>query len=372
MSRIVVKVGSASIADPSGGLHRSRLEKVVASVVSAHRQGHEVAVVSSGAIAAGLPILGFGRRPSAIEDLQVLAAVGQSALIQGYAAIFGESGIRCGQVLLTALDFAEREHYLNARRALDRMFDLGVVPIVNENDTVATDEIRFGDNDRLGALVAQLAGASLYLILTDTEGVFTADPKLDESATLLEEVTAFDAELQAAAGGAGSPVGSGGMLSKLAAAKMASWCGIRVVISHAHSEDVVVRALAGERVGTEIKPHMPPLTARKAWIAFGASPQGKLFVDEGARRALVEKGASLLAVGVRKVDGEFDVGSAVEIADEAGRIFAKGIAKLPADRARSVAGKRSFELGHDPGEVVHRDDMVVLPGVEDGKRSGNG
>lgn len=362
MTMVVVKVGSASIAAPEGGIDAERLGGVVRSVASACRSGYRVALVSSGAIAAGLPLLGVEKRPTAIEDLQVLAAVGQPALMQSYSSAFARSGITAGQVLLTAMDFSDRAHYLNARNTLGRMLDLGVVPIVNENDTVATDEIRFGDNDRLGALVAQLLGASLYLMLTDTEGVFTADPKLDRAATLLEEVKAFDEEMEKVAGGAGSLLGSGGMLSKLLATRMVAWTGIRAVISYAHGDDVVRRAAAGENVGTEVGPHHPPLPARKAWIAFGAFPAGKVLVDGGAKRALVEKGASLLPVGVRKVDGDFDYGSAVEIADESGEVFGKGITRVSASEARLVAGKRSSEFGgSEVQEIVHRDDMVIFP-----------
>ncbi len=364
MSRVVVKVGSASIAAPTGGIDSEKLAAVVSSVASAHKAGHEIVLVSSGAIAAGLPRLGLKSRPAAIVDLQVLAAVGQTELMERYSASFAQSGIKIGQVLLTAMDFADRAHYLNARNALERMLELGVIPVVNENDTVATDEIRFGDNDRLGALVAQLVGASLYLILTDTAGVFTADPKLDNAATLLEEVVAFDKEMEKIAGGTGSSLGSGGMLSKLLATRMVAWSGIRAVIAFAHSEDVVRRACEGENVGTEVKPHHPPLSARKAWIAFGAFPEGKIFVDDGAKRALVEKGASLLPVGVRKVDGDFDSGSAVEIADQSGEVFGKGISRAAAHMVRRAAGKRLQDLDGDSiQEVIHRDDMVIFPGV---------
>lgn len=363
MTRVVVKVGSAGVAAPGGGIDSEHLEDVASSVASAHKAGYQVVLVSSGAIAAGLPLLGMEERPTTIEDLQVLAAVGQTALMERYCAAFARSGITAGQVLLTATDFSERAHYLNARNALERMLELGIVPVVNENDTVATDEIRFGDNDRLGALVAQLLGASLYLILTDTEGVFTADPKLDRAATLLEEIKAFDKELERMAGGSGSALGSGGMLSKLLATRMVAWTGIRAVIAYAHVEDVVRRAAVGENVGTEVKPHHPPLSARKAWIAFGALPGGKVFVDGGAKQALVEKGASLLPVGVRKVEGDFDVGSAIEIADESGEVFGKGIARASASETRSVAGKRSTQLDGSPvEEIVHRDDMVIFPG----------
>ncbi|MER3395795.1 MAG: glutamate 5-kinase [Acidimicrobiia bacterium] len=364
MSRVVVKVGSASIAPPEGGIDPELLEGVVKSVSAARRDGTEVILVSSGAIAAGLPLLGMTQRPSGIEDLQVLAAVGQTVLMQSYANAFGKEGFVTGQVLLTSADFSQRSHYLNARNAIERMLELGIVPVVNENDTVATDEIRFGDNDRLGALVAQLVGASLYLILTDTEGVFTSDPKLDREATLLEEVKAFDEEMEKIAGGTGSMLGSGGMLSKLLATRMVAWTGIRAVIAYAHAPDVVRVALAGQRVGTEVKPHYPPLPARKAWIAFGAFPEGKIVVDSGARRALEQKGASLLPVGVRKVEGDFDVGSAVEIADESGAVFGKGITRLSASQLIEVAGKRTSDLGGSGvAEVVHRDDMVILPNI---------
>jgi glutamate 5-kinase len=359
-TRVVVKIGSASISRPDGGLDRDAFEEIVASLDLALRDDAEVCVVSSGAIAAGLPALGLVKRPRQIEDLQVLAAVGQSELMRAYSETFAARGRVVGQVLLTALDFAERRHYLNARNALLRMLELGVIPVINENDTVATDEIRFGDNDRLGALVSQLVGASLYLILTDTEGVYTADPRLDASATLIEEVSALDEEMIRFAGGAGSELGSGGMLSKLLASRIAAWSGIRCVIAHSRTQDVVRRALRGESVGTEIKPHSPPLPSRKAWIAFGTFPCGKIEVDKGAERALKEKGASLLPVGVRKVEGSFEAGDAVEIA-AGGEVFAKGIVRMDAASVRQVAGKRTEELAVGVEEIVHRDDLVVFP-----------
>lgn len=359
-STVVVKVGSSSVSLPGGGVDREAIRSIVDSVASAHKQGVSVCLVSSGAIAAGIPTLGLRRRPDNLVELQVLAAVGQTKLMQAYSEAFGYHGLMVGQVLLTALDFSDRRHYLNARSALQRMLEMGVVPIVNENDTVATDEIRFGDNDRLGALVAQLVSASLYLVLTDTEGLYTTDPRLDESATLLEEVRAFDAEMIRYAGGPGTEVGSGGMLSKLLATRIAAWSGIPSIIAYARTEDVVMRAVRGERLGTEVKAHTPGLPARKAWIAFGAFPAGKIEVDEGALRALKEKGASLLPVGVRKVEGDFEAGDAVEVCF-GGQVVAKGISRISAEEVRSRAGKRSAELGGAAEEVIHRDDLVVFP-----------
>lgn len=357
----VVKVGTSSITSPAGEIDDAALRKLCTELVSARRAGHQVLLVSSGAIAAGLPALGFERRPTDVETLQAVAAVGQPMLMERFRAILAEDDVLAGQVLVTPFDFVHRTQYLHARDTLQRLLELGVVPIVNENDTVADDEIRFGDNDRIAALVANMVHAEVLVLLTDTAGLFTADPRLDAEASLIEEVAAVDEALESLAGGTGSVRGSGGMASKLAAAKIASWSGVRAVIAAADQVNVLTDALSGAAVGTVVQPHAERLPSRKLWIAFAVSADGRVIVDDGARRALVSQGRSLLAAGVRDVEGEFDADAAVEIVGDDGRVFAKGLVRYSAKGLRAVAGKRSTDLPEGaPAEVVHRDDLVIL------------
>jgi glutamate 5-kinase len=274
-----------------------------------------------------------------------------------------ERGLIAGQVLLAPLDFVHRQQYLHARQTLTRLLDLGVVPVVNENDAIADDEIRFGDNDRLAALVAHLVGAHLLVLLTDAPGVLTADPRLEPEGSLIEEIIEVDHELERLAGGAGSVRGSGGMASKVAAAKMAAWSGVRTVIAAADRPGVLRGAFAGEAgIGTVVRPHDRRLPARKLWIAFAVGSSGTVIVDDGARRALTERGTSLLPAGVVDVQGSFDEDDAVEIADSSGSVFAKGLVRHPAARVKEWAGRRTADLPADAAPViVHRDDLVVLP-----------
>jgi glutamate 5-kinase len=360
--KTVVKVGSSSITRESGELDDRPLAKLCADVAEARAAGHEIVLVCSGAIAAGLPALGFTTRPTDIGTLQAIAAVGQPKLMERMGVLFADHGLVAGQVLLTPHDFAQRSQYLHARETLGRLLELGVVPVVNENDTVADDEIRYGDNDRLAALVAHLIGAELLLLLTDTSGLFTADPRLDSEASLIEEIIEVDEALEAVAGSAGTERGSGGMASKLAAAKIAAWSGVRAVIAGAETEGVITGAIEGRAVGTAVRPRAQRLASRKLWIAFAQGSSGRIVVDEGARRALVERGRSLLPAGVRQVSGSFDVDDAVEIVGEDGRPFAKGLVRFGADRLRAIAGSQTSDLPEgSPHEVIHRDDLVVLP-----------
>ncbi len=358
----VVKVGTSSITRASGVLDDGALVKLAADLAQARRDGHRLVLVLSGAIAAGMPVLGVAARPADIGTLQAIAAVGQPRLQERVNGLFGVHGIVAGQVLLTPYDFVHRSQYLHARETLQRLLELGVLPVVNENDTVADDEIRYGDNDRLAALVSHLLGADVLVMLTDTSGVFTADPRRHADASLIEEIVEVDDALERVAGGAGTARGSGGMASKLAAAKIAAWSGVRAVIASAALPNVVADALAGRPVGTSFAPRGPRLGARKLWIAFAQGAAGRVIVDGGARRALVDGGKSLLAAGVRDVDGAFEVDAAVEIADDTGRVFAKGLSRYSAAQLRGVAGRRTSDLPDGlPDEVVHRDDLVVLP-----------
>ena len=362
---IVAKIGTSSITDERGEISTAAVDKLTAEVAALRSMGHRVVVVSSGAIAAGLPALGLsGARPTDIATLQAISAVGQSRLMATYDVALGRHGLVAGQVLLAPLDFMNRSQYLHARDTFVRLLDLGVVPVVNENDAVADDEIRYGDNDHLAALVAHLIYADLLVLLTDTAGLHDADPRLVADASLIEEIVEFDHILESMAGGRGTIRGSGGMASKLRAAKIASWSGIRTVIAAAERPGVLASAVAGEPgVGTVVRPRDRRLGARKLWIAFARPYEGVLQVDEGARRALLERGTSLLAVGVAAVTGEFDAGDAVEIADSAGTVFAKGLVRMGAKELRAAAGRRTADLPEGAShEVVHRDDLVVTGG----------
>ncbi|MGC9961435.1 MAG: glutamate 5-kinase [Acidimicrobiales bacterium] len=360
---VVVKIGTSSVTLPAGGIDPAAIAKLAADLDATRRGGHRVVVVTSGAVTAGAASLSpGGERPSDPVTLQALSAIGQHRLMRVYDDAFSTLGVHVGQVLLAPLDFGHRGRYLHARETLRRLLELGVVPIVNENDAIADDEIRFGDNDRLAALVAHLIRADLLVLLTDTAGLFSADPRVDEDATLIESVIEVDHELEAAAGGPGTDGARGGMASKLAAAKMAAWSGVRTVIAAADRPSVVADAVAGTiGVGTTFRPHERSLSARKLWIAFALKPTGGLVVDDGARQALVERGTSLLAAGVTAVVGTFLEDDAVEISGADGVVFAKGIAKVAASRAGEWLGRRTYELPADlADEVVHRDDLVLL------------
>ncbi|HEX4902323.1 MAG TPA: glutamate 5-kinase [Acidimicrobiales bacterium] len=360
---VVAKIGSSSITDDDGTIDEGAIAKFCREVAALRAAGHQVVMVTSGAIAAGLPAMEFDVRPRDAVTLQAVSAVGQSRLMAVYDRELAGHGLTAGQVLLAPLDFMVREQYLHARSTLGRLLDLGVVPVVNENDAIADDEIRFGDNDRLAALVAHLIRADLLVLLTDAPGLLTADPRFDASASLIEEILEVDHSLEALAGGAGSDRGSGGMASKLAAAKIAAWSGVRAVIAQASRDDVLAQAVARSAgVGTVVQPRKDRLPARKLWIAFAVGAAGTIVVDEGAREALLERGVSLLPAGVVDVKGGFDVDAAVEIAGPDGRAFAKGLTRYDAAGLRAVAGARTADLTEGaPHEVVHRDDLVVLP-----------
>ena len=362
---VVAKIGTSSITDETGEIDVVAVDKFCAEVAGLRNAGHRVVVVTSGAIAAGLPAIGLGgaRRPTDAVTLQAVSAVGQSRLMRVYDDGFAAHGLVAGQVLLAPLDFGSRQQYLHARRTLDRLMELGVVPVVNENDAIADDEIRFGDNDRLSALVAHLVGADLLVLLTDAEGLLTADPRLDEGASLIHEIIEFDAELESRAGGTGTVRGSGGMASKVAAAKIASWAGVGAVIASAKRAGVLADAVAGVAgVGTVVHPKPQRMAARKLWIAFALPAVGRVVVDEGARSALLDRGVSLLAAGVRSVEGSFAAEDAVEVVGPDGVVFAKGLVRLGHTELATVAGLRTGDLPEGtPHEVVHRDGLVIVP-----------
>jgi glutamate 5-kinase len=360
---VVVKVGSSSVTTAGGQVDAAAIEKVATEVAGVRAAGDRMVVVTSGAIAAGWTSLAPGRpRPTDPATLQAVAAVGQPRLMQVWSDALERQGLVAGQVLLAPLDFVHRSQYLHARQTLARLLDLGVVPVVNENDAVADEEIRFGDNDRLAALVAHLVGARLLVLLTDTAGLLTEDPRRADGGSLIEEVVEIDHELERIAGGPGTRAGSGGMGSKLAAAKIAVWSGVEAVIADA-SRPGVLAAVTGSApgVGTRFRPRDRRLPARKLWIAFAIGASGTIEVDGGARQALVERGRSLLSAGVLAVRGRFDADDAVEIVGPDGAVFAKGLVRQPSTVVADWAGRRSDELPEDVSpEVVHRDDLVVL------------
>lgn len=356
--RVVVKVGSASLAGPDGEPDEDRLVKLCDQLVAARERGIAPILVSSGAIAAGLRPLGLSRRPSDIPSLQAAAAVGQGRLLGAYTHMLAARGVVAAQVLLTRHDVMQRQQYLNARNTLERLLELGALPIVNENDTVATDEIRFGDNDLLAALVSNLASARCLVLLTDAAGVHTRDPRVDPGARLLDEIDRITPELERAAGGGGS-LGTGGMASKIAAAWVATFSGVATVVADAREERVLERVVAGEAVGTYFRPRSRRVSARRLWIAFAHPPRGTVEVDDGARRAVVESKKSLLAVGVTGCRGAFGPGDAVDVASGDGTVFARGLVRLGAAELEAVRGRPSSESG-ERREVIHRDQLVVL------------
>lgn len=359
--RVVAKIGTSSLTDAGGVIQLDVIDALCDQLAALRRGGHEVILVSSGAVSAGVAALGLAARPTDVPTLQAISAAGQSRLMETYNRSLGRHGLVAAQVLLVPHDFVDRRQYLHARQTLVRLLELGCVPIVNENDAIASDEIRYGDNDRIATLVAHNVAADLLVLLTDTPGLYTADPRTDPAATLIPVVEADDPLLSVAATASGSNRGSGGMASKLSAARMASWAGVRAVIARAARENSLVDAVAGAQVGTTFLPSTRNLPARKLWIGFATNVEGSLVVDDGARRALVERGTSLLPAGITEVRGSFDEGDVVEVRDLAGTAVARGIVLADAATLRSVKGKRTSELPVDAAhEAIHRDDLLLL------------
>jgi glutamate 5-kinase len=363
--RVVVKIGTSSLTTVTGEINQAAIAKLSGEVAALVRLGHQVVVVTSAAVAAGLGPLGFGpdTRPRDPELLRAASAIGQITLMAAYQAAMAANGLTTGQVLLAPTDFWYRNRYLKSRGTIQALLANSVVPVINENDAVADDEIRFGDNDRLAALVAHLVDAERLVLLTDTAGLFTADPRVDTSASLIEEIVEFDQRLENMAGGPGSAAGRGGMASKLAAAKIATWSGVETVIAWSDRVNVVIDAVAGTPgVGTVFRARRERLSARKLWIAFALPSSGRVIVDVGARAALERRQSSLLSAGVRRHEGVFSADDAVEVVDEAGDVFAKGLVSWSSDDLDRHAGRRSSEIPTDlVHEVIHRDDLVILP-----------
>jgi glutamate 5-kinase len=358
----VVKLGSSIVADDSGEMRLSVVSRIVEEVASLHRTGVDVVVITSGAIARGMHLLGLGARPASVEDLQAASAVGQGRLYRTYDELLRERGIQTAQVLLTFFDVSARTHYLNARATLRKLLDWRIVPVINENDTTTTDEISFGDNDFLAAQVAVLVAADVLVLLTDTEGVYTADPRTAAGAQLVAEVTDPETLSDLQIGHAASPLGSGGMRSKVVAAEMASAAGIASVIGSGLVPGVLARAWAGEPAGTRFAPQPVRQSSFKLWLKYAKPSHGTLTVDDGAARALREGGTSLLPVGIVGVEGAFDAGDAVEVRDRRSQI-GKGICNYSAAELRRVMGLKSSEarevLPRATDEAVHRDYFVL-------------
>ncbi len=346
---VVLKVGSSSLTFAGGGVDAEALGNVAGMVASAWSAGFPTVLVTSGAVATGLPILGLDRRPKGLAEYQVAAAVGQSRLMQHYADALAAHGLIGGQVLLTKDVLANRQQYLHSRGALLKMIELGIVPVINENDIVVVDELKFGDNDRLAAIVSHLVSAQLMVLLTDTAGLYTEDPRRADDAELLSAVRHTDEILDEVSAGASGPLGSGGIATKVAAARMAAWSGIPTVIGPSKQPEVLAEILAGNEIGTWVAPRQSGLSARKLWIAFGLPSDGRITVDRGAEEAIRQSGRSLLSVGVTRCDGEFVAGQAVEVVGPDGSMIAKGIVRFDAD-----------QLAGAIGEMIHRDDLVLL------------
>jgi glutamate 5-kinase len=362
---LVIKVGSSLVTNDGRGLDIAAIARWAAQIAQLRAQGRRCVLVSSGAIAEGLQRLGWARRPHALHELQAAAAVGQMGLVQCYESCFREHGIATAQVLLTHADMADRQRYLNARSTLATLLELGVIPVINENDTVVTDEIKVGDNDTLGALVANLVEAEVLVILTDQSGLFDADPRRSPGAQLVEQAIAGEARLEAMAGGIGSANARGGMITKVLAAKRAARSGAHTVIASGREADVLLRLARGERLGTLLLAQTTPLAARKQWLADHLALGGRVVLDAGAVRALSRDGKSLLPVGVTAVQGEFERGAVIGCLDPEGREVARGLINYSSAETRLIMRRPSSEiesvLGYVDGpELIHRDNLVLL------------
>jgi glutamate 5-kinase len=363
--RIVVKVGSSLLTSDGRGLDHAAVARWAGEIARLRVAHKEIVLVSSGAIAEGMQRLGWSSRPRAIHELQAAAAVGQMGLIQAYEAAFSQYGLHTAQVLLTHEDLADRRRYLNARTTLTTLIALGVIPVINENDTVTTDEIRFGDNDTLAALVTNLIEADALVLLTDQPGLFTADPRKNPAATLVSSARAGDAAIEAMAGGAGSAIGRGGMLTKVLAAKRAARSGASTIIASGLEPDVLTRLAAGEAIGTALLAETVSLAARKQWLADHVRLAGTLRLDEGAVRALSREGKSLLPIGVVAVEGAFGRGEVVGCFAPDGREVARGLVNYGSQEAARILRRPSSQiesiLGYvDEPELIHRDNLVLL------------
>lgn len=362
--RVVVKVGSALVTNDGRGLDFEAIARWATQIAALQKAGKEVLLVSSGAIAEGILRLGWKSRPKRLFELQAAAAVGQMGLVQAYETRFAGHGIKTAQILLTHADLADRERYLNARDTLIEILRLGCVPIINENDTVVTDEIKVGDNDTLGALVTNLVEADAFVILTDQKGLYTADPRKDPTAVFVAQAVAGDPALEKMAGGAASTLSKGGMITKILAAKRAARSGAATIIASGREKDVLIRLSQGEAIGTELSPRQAPMHARSQWLADHLRCEGRVILDAGAAAALLKRKTSLLPVGVKAVEGDFVRGDVVACTDEKGVEIARGLANYASSEIRMIKGKHTEEIEGVLGycaqpEFIHRDNLVM-------------
>lgn len=363
--RWVIKIGSALLTDNGAGLATDLIARLVDQMVSILRQGDELVLVSSGAVAAGMTRLGISERPTALPAQQAAAAIGQMGLVQCYESAFQRYDTHTAQILLTHDDLSNRKRYINARGTLLQLLAWGVVPVVNENDTVVTDEIRFGDNDTLAALVANLVSADRLVILTDQQGLFDSDPRKNSDAQLIKQIAAEDPRLEQMAGGSGGALGRGGMITKVRAARIAARSGAETIIAGGIESNVLSRLFQGESLGTRLKPQAEPLVARKRWLAGQLQMKGRLHLDEGAARVIQGSGRSLLPVGVVRVEGRFDRGEMVCCLDHQGQEVARGLVNYGSSDAGRIAGCSSQEIPSILGfegevELIHRDNLVLI------------
>ncbi|MET0092830.1 MAG: glutamate 5-kinase [Sedimenticola sp.] len=363
--RWVVKIGSALLTADGKGLARESLSSWVEQMAAWVLDGNELVLVSSGAVAEGMSRMGWTHRPSSLHELQAAAAIGQMGLIRAYETCFLKRGLHTAQVLLTHEDLTSRSRYLNARSTLRTLLELGVVPVVNENDTVATDELRFGDNDTLAALVANLVEADLLVLLTDQDGLYSSDPRFDSSAELINESRVDDPRLDQVAGGSAGGLGRGGMVTKVRAARLAARSGTATIIAPGRGEEVLSRIASGEQLGTLMTPVQGAEAARKQWLAGHLQVRGRLVLDDGAVRVLRESGRSLLSVGVKKVSGSFSRGEVVSCVDANGREVARGLVNYDAVEADKIKGQPTSRIAEilgyiDEDELIHRDNLVLV------------
>ena len=363
--RVVVKIGTSTLTYNNGKLNLFRIEKLVRELADLANQGKEIILVTSGAVGAGLDRLGSTERPKTIPEKQAVAAIGQGILMHMYEKLFAEYGQIVAQVLLTRENSVKHKLYINSRNTLLTLLKMGVIPVINENDAIAIDELKIGDNDTLSATVATIVDADLLIILSDIEGVFTANPQNDPTAQLIEEITDITPEIEELAGGAGSKLGTGGMYTKIQAAKIAVNAGVTMVIASGALEGVVRNILSGENIGTIFPAKEQHLQVRKSWLAFGAMIEGELVVDEGCEKALITEGSSLLSVGIVEVKGTFDQGNSVRILSKQGREIARGLANYNSEEIKKICGKNTNNISKILGsklydEVIHRDNMVIM------------
>lgn len=363
--RIVVKVGTSTITYPTGKMNLGRMEKLVRELTDLAKQGREIVLVTSGAIAVGMDRMGKKKRPRSIPQRQALAAVGQGALMHAYGSLFAAYGRMAGQVLLTKENSRRHHQYTNSRNALKAMLAMGVIPVVNENDAVAVDEVKIGDNDTLSATVATLVDADVLIILSDVAGLYTANPATDKKARLIPEVREITPDIEKLAGGAGSAAGTGGMRTKIEAAKIATRSGVTMVVASGEEDGVIRTVLNGEAVGTLFPAREEHLKARKSWLAFGRNIAGDLVVDDGCAEAMLTGGKSLLAAGLVSVEGAFAAKSTVRVLTQEGREIARGIVNYDAVSLRRIAGRHTDEIAAILAapvfsEVIHRDNMVLM------------